>query len=298
MALKRNIILGAALAGFAGAVFTALNGDGSAATALQKFYSAAVSEKDGVSIKRDIAYGPSGRHRLDIYEPSNGDGAGPIVIFLYGGSWSSGQRGIYGFVGAALAAHGITTIIPDYRLYPEVQFPAFFEDAALAYAWTWRKFLSGRAEARPVVLAGHSAGGHMAALLSLDRSYLRQAALGAPRPSAFVSLAGPVTFDPTTWPGTRDAFSTVASTDLARPIAFVTKDAPPSLLIHGLEDTIVQLKNAYEMEKALKAAGASVRLIEYPGIGHIGLITALSRPLRWRAPVLQEMVDFIQSLPR
>ena len=298
MALKQKIILGAILVALLSAALAALNGNGSAATAMQKFYSAVVSEKNGVSIRRNIAYGPNDRHRLDIYEPSNGDGNGPIVIFLYGGSWSSGQRGIYGFVGAALAARGLTTIIPDYRLYPEVQFPAFFEDAALAYAWTWKTFLAGKSQRRSIVLAGHSAGGHMAALLSLDRHYLSQAAPDAPLPSAFVSLAGPLAFDPTTWPSTKDAFSNVTNADMARPIAFVSKGAPPSLLIHGLEDTTVRLWNTRDMTKALRAAGANVRTVEYPGIGHVGLITAVSRPLRWRAPVLQEMVDFIRALPR
>ncbi len=298
MSLKTKIILGAVLAVLAGTAFVAVAGNGGAKAAMQKFYSAAVSERTGVSVRRNIAYGRGDRQRLDIYEPSDDDGTGPIVIFLYGGSWSGGERGIYGFVGAALASNGITAIIPDYRLYPEVQFPAFFEDAALAYAWTWRNFLAGKTRKRPIILAGHSAGGHMAALLALDRGYLNKAAPDAPRPSAFVSLAGPLAFDPTTWPSTRDAFANVTNADIARPIAFVDKGAPPSLLIHGLADTTVRLWNTRDMAKALNSAGASVRKVEYPGIGHIGLLTAMSRPFRWRAPVLRDMVAFIRALPR
>ncbi len=298
MPSKRKIILGTFLVALASAAFAAFAGNGSVTAGMQKFYSAVVSETSGISIQRNIAYGPHGRHRLDIYEPSNGDNAGPIVIFLYGGGWKRGQRGIYGFVGAALASRGLTTIIPDTRLYPEVQFPAFVEDAASVYAWTWRSFLLHKENKRPIVLAGHSSGAHMAALLALDRGYLTRAVPNAPRPAAFVSLAGPVAFDPTTWPSTKKIFSSVSNPDTARPITFAGAGAPRSLLMHGLEDTVVRLWNTRRMAKALTASGVSVRTIEYPGIGHIGLITAVSRPLRWRAPVLQDMVDFIRALPR
>ena len=86
MVLKRKIILGTALVALVSAAFAVLAGNGNTSTVMQKFYSAVVSEKSGVSIRRNIAYGTNGRHRLNIYEPSNGDGAGPIVIFLYGGA--------------------------------------------------------------------------------------------------------------------------------------------------------------------------------------------------------------------
>ena len=89
----------------------------------------------GVTVESGVAYGPLARDRLDIYRPAAGDKGGPIAMFIYGGGWRSGDRATYGFVGAALAARGITTVIPDYRLFPEVKFPAFMEDAARAYAW-------------------------------------------------------------------------------------------------------------------------------------------------------------------
>ena len=57
------------------------------------------------------------------------------MVFFYGGSWSTGQKSQYAFVGAALAAHGYVAVIPDYRLYPQVRFPQFMEDGARAVAW-------------------------------------------------------------------------------------------------------------------------------------------------------------------
>ena len=263
--------------------------------ALQRAYSAVVSE-GGVLIERGAEYGPHRRHKLDIYRPQTGEGTGPIAVFLYGGGWKRGSRETYGFVGAALASRGITTVIPDYRLYPEVSFPAFVEDAALAYAWIWRHLATGKEGSRPIILFGHSAGAHIAALLALDPNYLKTANSKARRPAAFIGLAGPYAFDPTTWPSTKEIFTAVANADRARPISFAGKEAPPSLLIHGLDDTVVRLWNTRSMTKALNAAGAKSRKIEYAGIGHIGLLVAISRPFRWRAPVLQEVVDFIRTV--
>lgn len=252
----------------------------------------------GVTRERDIAYGPLPRQKLDIYFPRGERGAGPVVIFLYGGTWRMGDRAMYGFVGAALAARGITTVIPDYRLYPEARFPAFMVDTALAYAWVATHVAGGCASPRPVILAGHSAGAHMAALLALDTSYLDQAATGLPKPSGVIGLAGPYTFQPTTWDGTREIFATTADApDKPRPITFAGPHAPPMLLMYGLADTLVEDTNQRELAAALTANGTTVKTFEFDGLGHLGIVLALARPFRWRAPVLDEMVTFAKSLP-
>lgn len=122
----------------------------------------------GVAITTDVPYGPDPRQKLDIYRPTQGiPERRPIVLFLYGGSWSGGEKFLYGFVGKALASHGYTTVIPDYRLYPAVRFPAFYEDAASAYVYAQRTpSLADRR--RPMIIIGHSAGAHMAAMLALS----------------------------------------------------------------------------------------------------------------------------------
>lgn len=246
------------------------------------------------TVERDVAYGEGPRHRLDIYNPSGGEAKGPIVLFLYGGSWGSGDKAMYGFVGAALASRGLTTVIPDYRLYPEVRFPEFIDDAARAYAYVARSV--PHAAERGIVVMGHSAGAHIAGLLAFDRSYLDRLATGAPRPLALVGLAGPYAFDPTTWPATKDIFATAPSGDAARPVAFAGPHAPPSLLMHGLADNTVKLYNMHELGAALAKAGVRVEQVELKGIGHFGIVLALGRGSRWRAPVLERVVEFIGSV--
>jgi acetyl esterase/lipase len=82
-----------------------------------------------------LAYGANPRQMLDIYAPRAAGNGRPVIIFFYGGAWSSGNRQGYGFVGRALAAKGFVVAVPDYRLVPEVEYPGFLEDAAAAVRW-------------------------------------------------------------------------------------------------------------------------------------------------------------------
>ena len=81
------------------------------------------------------AYGPDPRQRLDVYVPRRRAEGSPIAVFFYGGSWDSGRRQDYNWVGRALASRGFVTVIADYRLYPSVRFPTFLEDGAQAIRW-------------------------------------------------------------------------------------------------------------------------------------------------------------------
>ncbi len=268
--------------------------------AAQALFSRLVSESGSHAVET-MAYGPHPRHRLDIYTPTHrttGRSAvekRPIVLFLYGGGWRDGNREIYSFVGAALASRGITAIIPDYRTYPEVSFPGFIEDAAQAYYWAWKNL----AESRPLIVMGHSAGAHSAAMIALNGDYLARLDAAIGRPAALIGISGPYSFDPTTWPSTRDIFSTAASADSARPAAHVDRNAPPALLLHGLKDTTVRLWNLETLSRNYRKAGQPVTAKTYPNLAHIDTILGIARPLRWRAPIFEDIIGFIErhSLP-
>ena len=262
--------------------------------AFKSLLSSLISDS-GATAERGIAYGSHERQQLDVYRPESGDESGPIAFFLYGGGWRGGDRATYGFIGSALAAKGITTVIPDYRLYPEVGFPDFVEDAARAYAWTSENLAGDGDKRRPIVVIGHSAGAHIGALLVLDRSYLNGQETAITEPAGFVGLAGPYAFDPTTWHSTQEIFAGAKDSDQARPVAFARPDAPPALIMHGLDDNVVRLWNMQTLTKELEGAGAKVRQIELPDIGHVGVLLAMSRPFRWRAPVLSETIEFING---
>lgn len=249
----------------------------------------------GVVFTGAVPYGLDARHRLDVFAPA-ARRDGPIVLFFYGGAWTGGDRSTYEFVGTALAARGITTVVADYRLFPQVRFPGFVEDAARAYAWVDRHLAHAGGRRRPIWLMGHSAGAHIAAMLAVDPQWIAQAAPQAARPAGLVGLAGPYAFDPTTWDTTADIFSTVARhADRARPARLVHARIGPTLLLHGADDRIVGPFNTYDFAAALERHGTRVKTVVYPDIGHVGLVSALAKPFRWRADVLDDIVGFISA---
>ena len=244
----------------------------------------------------DIAYGALPRQRLDIYSPTGVAPAGgwPVVVFFYGGSWNSGERAQYGFVGAALASRGMLAVVADYRLYPEVRYPDFLADSAQALAWTFRHAADRGGDPRRVFVMGHSAGGYNAAMLALDSRWL--AATGhSPRELAgFIGLAGPYDFLPMT---NRDAQPVFFHPDYpphTQPMAFASSAAPPSFLAAGSSDALVDPeRNTAALAARLSAAGVRVSLQRYPRVNHATLIGAFGLPLRWLAPVLDDVGRFV-----
>src|SRR5262245_22047758 len=90
---------------------------------------------NGYRLVADQSFGPHFRQKLDVYLPTGAFGGAPVALFFYGGAWERGNRSDYRFVGQALASRGIVAVVPDYRLYPEVSFPDFVRDGALAVRW-------------------------------------------------------------------------------------------------------------------------------------------------------------------
>lgn len=117
--------------------------------------SAALAEMGG---ERDIAYGPEPRNAFDLF-PGKGTGAKPLIAYIHGGYWQRGDRKEYAFVARALTARGYDVALPSYSLCPDVTVGDIAAEMELFVAALWRK--TGR---RPVVV-GHSAGGHLAAMV-------------------------------------------------------------------------------------------------------------------------------------
>ena len=263
----------------------------------------AVAGVGGVgSYKRvnDIAYGGLPRQRLDLYLPAGvAPRAGwPVVVFFYGGSWNSGERAQYGFVGAALASRGILTLVADYRLYPAVRYPDFLVDSALALAWGLDHAADHGGNPRRVFVMGHSAGGYNAAMLALDSRWLGAAGHTPRELAGFIGLAGPYDFLPIVNPDAQPVFFHPNYPPDTQPMAFASAAAPRSFLAAGQSDALVNPeRNTAALAAHLVAAGVPVRLHRYKNVSHVTLIGAFSLPLRWLAPVLDDVASFVQDEP-
>ena len=247
----------------------------------------------------DAAYGWSARQQLDVYASRNFTAAPlPVIVFIYGGSWDSGDKDDYSFVGAAFAARGFITVIPNYRLVPRVRFPTFVEDCAAAVRWVSDHIAEYGGDPNRIVLVGHSAGAYNVMMLALDAHYLRDAGVDAHRIRGAAGLAGPYDFLPFDVDSTRDAFGQAPDPQLTQPVHFARADAPPLLLLWGDDDTTVGPHNLQGLEQAMRAAGGAVETKIYPEVNHAGIMLALSRPLRRRAPTLADVTAFAQRVTR
>jgi acetyl esterase/lipase len=245
--------------------------------------------------ERGVAYGPLERQALDVYAPKRETAPAPVAVFFYGGSWDSGRRQDYGWVGRALAAQGFLTVVPDYRLYPAVRYPSFIEDGALAVRWAvdHAKALGG--DPVRIVLIGHSAGAYNAAMLALDDRYLKAAGVDPKVVRAFAGLSGPYDFLPLDGPITRQTFGEAPDLPATQPAGYVRADSPPAFLATGDADATVKPRNTRALAAALRAKGVAVEERSYAGLNHADTVLALSKPLRGKAPELSEMVRFLKE---
>ncbi len=242
-----------------------------------------------------IPYGADPRQVLDIYSP-RGIGPFPVAIFIYGGDWSSGDRRMYRFVGAALAEQGFLTVIPDYRLYPAVRYPDFLRDCAAALAWTRREIGRHDGTEDPPALIGHSAGAYNVAMLTLDARWTAEQGLDRTRDIArSVGLAGPYDFLPFGTAMLRDLFSTAPNPIDTQPITYADGHAAPMLLLAGTADRTVRPSNTIHLAARIRSRGGDVEEKLYKGVDHREIIGAFAGPLRFLAPSLADSVGFMRG---
>ncbi len=244
---------------------------------------------------RGASFGSDPRQKLDVYVPAKLPAGSklPVVIFYYGGGWVDGERGDYAFAGRAFAARGYIAIVPDYRLVPQVRFPAFIEDGALAVKWARDHAAEYGGDPARISLAGHSAGSYIAAMLTLDRHYLTAVGVDPKSIRAAALLSGPYDFYPFTEVRGRDALGQWPRPAETQPISFARADAPPMLLIHGTADTVVRPYNSERLAAKLKALGAPVELRLYPGKSHVDTVKSLSPAFRGSTPALADSIAFL-----
>lgn len=242
----------------------------------------------------DVPYAPGKRHKLDVYRPEKLDGSAPVVLFIYGGAWRSGDKGDYEFVGRALAAAGYVAVVPDYRVYPEVKYPDFLDDNAKAIRWVQDNVASYGGDPKRFFLAGHSAGAYNAVMLGLDGSFLKDNGVTMPV-RAIAGISGPYNFYPFEYDEVRQTFGSAPNPEGTQPINLVTPGAPPFFLASGTSDPIVRIENSKALAERLRAEGDWVTEKYYDGFGHLEPAFALGALMRFRMPVLQDMLDFFQT---
>lgn len=244
---------------------------------------------------RDLKYGTQERQDLDVYAPTDGKTSRAVVVFVHGGGWTSGSKNEYRFVAEALTSRGIVAVLPSYRLYPQVKFPAFVDDVALAIAWTHKHAAEYGGDGNRIYLMGHSAGAQIAALIAFDAEYLQQSGGERAWIKGFVGLAGPYDFLPFKEDYQKELFGPEPEYPRSQAVNYVDAQTPPALLIHGEADTKVWPSNSVSLAKQMRAHHVSVVEHYYPDMTHSDVLAALSVYYRGRRPILDEIDKFVNS---
>jgi acetyl esterase/lipase len=244
---------------------------------------------------RDLKYGSQDRQELDVYVPTDTKESRAVVVFVHGGGWTSGSKGEYRFVAEALTSRGIIAVLPSYRLYPQVKFPAFVDDVAQAVAWAHQHAAEYGGDADRIYLMGHSAGAQITALIAFDAEYLQRAGGERAWIKGFIGLAGPYDFLPFKDDYQKELFGPEPEYPRSQAVNYVDAQAPPALLIHGEADTKVWPSNSVSLAKQMRAHHVSVVEHYYPDMTHSDVLAALSVYYRGRRPILDEIDKFVNS---
>jgi len=247
-----------------------------------------------IQLSQSIAYAERSRHRLDVCRPRDA-AAAAVIIFFYGGAWQSGYKELYRYVAKALARRGYVAVVPDYRIYPEVCYPDFLDDGALVVRWVKDNIARFGGDPDKLFLKGHSAGAHIAAMLSIDARWLGKVGLDPRRDIAgLIGIAGPYDLMPLRDDKLKMIFGGVNRPE-SQPIYHVAPGAPPALLMTGGRDRLVEPGNSVRLAARLVAAGNAATVLTYRRVGHFIIIAAVAPFLRFLVPVMRDVDAFIAA---
>ncbi len=238
---------------------------------------------NGAEQKAIVSTGDHPQQKLVVWGPESRDPQDPpipVLVFVHGGSWRSGDPVDYGFIGRAFVPEGFLVVLGGYRLGEDGIYPAMIEDTASVIRWVREEAGELGGDPDRIVIAGHSAGAYNVAMVGLEEQWLESREVPGDAIAGVVGLSGPYDFLPFSRGSTQDAFGHVDDPSTTQPISHVRADAPPMLLIHGERDTLVKPRNTRALAERLEAAGSSVETVFYPEMSHNDPLISLAAP--WR----------------
>lgn len=244
----------------------------------------------------DLRYGKDPAQKLEMFVPQGTTAPLPILVFVHGGSWASGDPHDYRFIARTFCAQGFAVVLAGYRLYPQAQFPAMLEDGADAVRWVHDNAAKLGGDPARMALMGHSAGAYNVAMLTLDPQWLAGVDLDGSTIRGTVALAGPFDFLPLDSDATINAFGKAADLAQTQPVNFVRKDAPPLLLVTGDADTRVRPRNSQLLAQLLTKAGVPNQPVLLEGVTHEKIIMMFAQPFSRDTRALDAVLPFLQRV--
>lgn len=264
-----------------------------------------------VKVTRNVRYVAASthdKHRLDVYAPASSSGPSPVVHFVHGGYWVEGDKdfhatltGLYASIGITLAKQGVLTVVQSYRLAPEVTIDGIVDDVMAALAWTQAHAAEHGGDPGCLFVMGHSAGGHLAALVATDASLHRarglvpEAVRGAIALSPVWDVEGMHDAHPASF--NEDVTYAVFGRDPAAwrarsPLAQVGPATRPLLVLLGEHDFSYMRAQAEVARPRLEAAKVDHGFVSVPGYDHSAMVLGFGAK---NDLVSRPVLDFVRA---
>jgi len=247
-----------------------------------------------VKVISDLAYTEKGkeldaeRQRVDLYLPE-GKKDFPVLVYVHGGGWTKGDRKSAAKLGKTFAGEGVGVVSVGYRLSPAVQHPAHIEDVAEAFAWAYQNIGKYGGNKNALFVSGHSAGGHLAALLATNPTYLTKYKLSPKSIKGCIPVSGVFAVggkNEKIWGNDPEGWTQ------GSPLKNVSKNCPPFLIIFAEKDGMMFHTQAKDLADALKKQGVEASYREMKGRDHGSVISQVSQ----NGDATRElMLDFIKK---
>lgn len=245
-----------------------------------------------------VSFGEDSAQKLFVYRSKQAPESTtlPVLVFIHGGGWHSGDPQDYAFAGRNLADEDMLLVNIGYRLNHNGKFPAMLEDSAKAVRWVYDNIADYGGNPNEIYLIGHSAGAYNAVMLALDRQWLGREGLDDSLIKGAIGLAGPYDFHPFTTDSARNALGEWPKPLETQPITHARADAPPLLLATGSKDTVVKPRNSAALAKAMEGLGAHITHRVFEGMDHKDILITLARPFDRDQRTKHEISAFLASL--
>lgn len=253
-----------------------------------------VTPKKGYTVQYDLAYGEHERHRFDLYVTDQPRPKQPLLIFVHGGAWSSGDKKDYAFVGEAFAKEGFHVLIMNYSLAPKHIFPSYVDDLSLLLSNVEMHLAKYDIATDNLVLLGHSAGAfNIMSVLYSPYAYELNA---KSKIKAVIGLAGPYHFDYKDDPLCADAFDQQVPYQQVMPYYFVQHNSIQHYLLVAENDTIVHENNAIDFDQALKQHNNHSEIIYVAKTGHITIMGSVASLFSRFYPTKQHIMQALNQV--
>lgn len=250
-------------------------------------------------IAKNVAYGAEPHRLLDVYTPDT-PGDYPVIIYVHGGGWNSGNKELYALVAQKLVPRGMVVVVPKYALYPDATYPQMVSDVAAVVAWSSQHIAEYGGNPQRIVVGGQSAGAHLSAMAVLDAQVFATAGVDPAVVCGYYGISG--VYDISAQFAYEQSFGRTApvmTAVMGGPTAFaatspmhaIRSGLPPMLLVHGDADETVPVQMTIDFATALREAGVDVTQIIYPERGHSELLfyTIMQDP----GQMIVDMADFV-----